>query len=47
METITLSRKEYRNLKKNALLGSGLLFDLIEGLEDIQRGRIKLWRGVI
>ncbi len=44
METITLPRKEYADLKRKAELDESLLIKLIRGLEDIKEGRIKRWK---
>lgn len=44
METITISKKEYSELKKRAELNKDLLFKLLRGLEDIREGRVKPWK---
>ena len=41
MESITISRQEYEELKKKADIDGELLKDLIQGLKDIKEGRIK------
>ncbi|MEK6891773.1 MAG: hypothetical protein AABX25_01185 [Nanoarchaeota archaeon] len=41
METITISKQEYENLKKKADIDENLLKDLIQGLKDVKEGRIK------
>ena len=40
-ETITISKEEYKSLKKKAELDESLLISLVRGLEDIKAGRIK------
>lgn len=44
METITIQKTEYKELKKKADLNEDLLIKLIKGLEDIRKGKIKHWR---
>ncbi len=44
METITISKSRYKELKEKAELNESLLLKLVRGLEDIREGRIKLWR---
>ena len=44
METITISKEEYFELKKKADLDEELLIKLINGLEDIKHGRVKEWK---
>lgn len=44
METVTISKQEYKELKKKAELDEDLLVSLIRGLEDIKHGRIKEWK---
>jgi len=41
METITIPKEEYENLKKRANIDEELLADLIEGIEDIKAGRVR------
>ena len=47
METITIAKEEYKNLKRKAELGEDLLVKLVRGLEDIRAGRIKPWKKAI
>ena len=44
METITLSKKDYVELRQKADVNEDLLQKLIRGLEDIKAGRVKLWK---
>ncbi len=44
METVTISKVEYLQLKKEAEVNEELLAKLVNGLEDIKAGRIKLWK---
>ena len=44
METVTISKGEYKELKKKASLSEDLLAKLVRGLEDIREGRIKPWK---
>lgn len=44
MQTITLSKQEYSELKKKAEINDSLLVKLVKGLEDIRAGRIKPWK---
>ncbi len=41
METVTIPKQEYDELKKKAEIDEELLHDLIQGLKDIKEGRIK------
>ena len=41
METVTISKQEYKDLKKKANIDEELLKDLIQGLKDVKEGRIK------
>ncbi len=41
METVTIPKQEYEELKKKVEIDEGLLHDLIQGLKDIKEGRIK------
>ena len=41
IETITIPKEEYLQLKKLAEIDQDLLNQLISGLEDIKAGRIK------
>jgi len=44
METVTIPKKEYEKLKKEAEADTELLIKLVKGLEDIKAGRIKPWK---
>ena len=44
METISIPKTEYNELKKKATMNEGLLIKLVKGLEDIRDGRIKPWK---
>lgn len=44
METITITKNEYKALKEKAKQSDELLLKLIRGLEDIKEGRIKPWK---
>ena len=46
METITISKREYTDLKEKADLDDSLLIKLVRGLEDIRHGRIKPWKKI-
>lgn len=46
METITITKQEYKELKKKADLSEDILLKLVRGLEDIKQGRIKPWKKV-
>jgi len=39
--TITITKKEYKELKKKAEISEGLLVKLVKGLEEIKEGRFK------
>ncbi len=41
METVTISKKEYEELKKKANRDLELFEQLIRGLEDVKEGRVK------
>ncbi len=41
METITIPKQEYEELKSKAGIDEDLLKGLIQGLKDIKEGRIK------
>ncbi len=43
METITISKSEYKRLKKLEEIDNELLVKIVKGLEDIKAGRIKKW----
>ena len=44
METVTIPKEEYEDLKRKAELDESLLIKLVRGLEDIKAGRIKPWK---
>lgn len=44
METITIPKQEYKQLKKKAGIDTELVKKLVRGLEDIKHGRIKEWK---
>lgn len=44
METVTIPKQEYKELKRKADMDEELLVSLVKGLEDIKAGRIKLWK---
>ncbi len=46
METVTISKEEYENLKHKAEVDEDLLISLVKGLEDIKAGRIKPWKKI-
>ena len=41
METVTITKQEYEELKKKANIDEELLKGLIQGLKDIKEGRVK------
>lgn len=43
METVTISKEEYKRLKKKAGFADDLLLQLEGSLQDIKAGRIKKW----
>lgn len=43
-KTVTITKKEYKQLKEKAKQNDELLLKLIRGLEDIKEGRIKPWK---
>jgi predicted CopG family antitoxin len=43
METVTISKKEYKRLKKLEEIDMELLSELIEGFRDVKEGRLKPW----
>ena len=43
METVTISKSEYRRLKKLEEVDNELLIKIVKGLEDIRAGRVKKW----
>ncbi len=46
METVTIPKKEYQRLKKIAKeqIDTDLYTQLVQSLEDIKAGRVKLWK---
>jgi len=44
METITIPKQVYKELRRKADIDESLLIKLVRGLEDIKAGRIKLWK---
>lgn len=46
METITITKDEYKELKKKAELNDSLLVKFVRGLEDIRHGRVMAWKSV-
>ena len=40
-ETVTISKAEYKKLKRAEKVGQGLLRSIARGIEDIKAGRIK------
>ncbi|NOZ58152.1 MAG: hypothetical protein GXO66_01020 [Euryarchaeota archaeon] len=44
METVTISKKEYEELKKRAEIDWELVEKIKKGLEDIKQGRISEWK---
>ncbi len=44
METVTIQKEEYNTLKKKASRDDVLLKKLVEGLEDIKNGRLKIFK---
>ncbi len=44
METVTISRKEYENLKKKALIDEEFVESITKSFEDIKHGRISEWK---
>ena len=47
METITIPKSEYIQLKEKAELDETLLVKLVRGLEDIKDGKVKLWKKTV
>lgn len=45
METITIQKKEYERLKREAEVDMDLVNKIKRSLEDIKHGRIKEWKG--
>lgn len=46
METVTISKEEYNDLKKKASLDEELLSSLVKGLEDVKAGKVKSWKQI-
>ncbi len=44
METVTISKKEYEKLKKEAQVDQELVEKLKRSFEDIKHGRIREWK---
>ncbi|MFH1390846.1 MAG: hypothetical protein ABIH20_00870 [Candidatus Diapherotrites archaeon] len=44
METVTISKKEYETLKRNATVDNELVQSIKRSLEDIKEGRISEWK---
>lgn len=44
METITISKEEYKKLKKEAEIDMELVNKIKRSLEDIKHGRVKEWK---
>ncbi len=44
METVTIPKVKYIELKRKAEIDEELLIKLIKGLEDIKHGRVKEWK---
>ncbi len=44
MQTITIQKQEYIELKRKADANEDLLIQLVRGLEDIRANRIKPWK---
>lgn len=47
METVTIVKERYKEMKEKAKLNDELLTKLIRGLEDVRQGRIKPWKRTI
>jgi len=41
METITISKREYDSLKKQAMIDMGFLRELMDSFNDIKEGRVR------
>ena len=44
METVTISKKEYEELRKKAEIDYELVGKIKRSLEDLKHGRIKEWK---
>lgn len=42
-KTVTISKTEYKRLKKKEEIDTELLASIARGLEDIKAGRVKRW----
>jgi len=43
METVTISKSEYKRLKKLEEVDNELLIKIVNGVQDIRAGRVKKW----
>ena len=43
MQTVTIPKQEYQKLKRLEEIDIELLGELVQGLRDIQEGRVKPW----
>lgn len=41
METVTITKKEYENLKRFQIVDQELLQDIAKGIKDILQGKVK------
>lgn len=41
METVTISKQEFQELKRKAEIDEELLQELVQGLKDIKAGRVR------
>ncbi len=41
MQTVTISKQEYQELKRKAEIDEELLQELVQGLKDIKAGRVQ------
>lgn len=41
MQTVTISKHEYQELKRKAEIDEELLQELVQGLKDIKAGRVR------
>jgi len=46
METVTISKKEYEELRKKAEIDYELVGKIKRSLEDLKHGRIKEWKKI-
>ncbi len=42
-ETVTISKVEYKRLKKKEEVDTGLLESIVRGIQDLKAGRFKRW----